>query len=374
MTFASDRISANQETLAKQRYDMQSKERIARTSRFSFDPDLVMQHVRDRIIGQSEALEEIENMLVTVKADFNSPNRPLSVTLMLGPTGVGKTETVRLIAEAIHGKPDAFCRIDMNTLAQEHYAAALTGAPPGYVGSKEGNTLFDEVAIQGSFSKPGIVLFDEIEKASTEVIRGLLNVLETGTLKLTAGTKVLDFKNCMIFMTSNVGAKDAQKRLKQMSKLPKAIQKLARMSKLDDSEITNKALHKKFDPEFLNRIERILHYQAVEADFAATLVDLEVEKLNQRLRKQSRTIQLTPSANAFLATGHDVRFGARGLGHRFRVLVEPKLAKFFLQHPKASRICINYDGKGIHVHAITTDDILDDVAVIQDDMSHNTKN
>ncbi len=351
MTFASDRISANQETLVKQRYEMQSKERIARTSRFSFDPDLVMQHVRDRIIGQSEALDEIENMLVTVKADFNSPNRPLSVTLMLGPTGVGKTETVRLIAEAIHGKPDAFCRIDMNTLAQEHYAAALTGAPPGYVGSKEGNTLFDEAAIQGSFSKPGIVLFDEIEKASTEVIRGLMNVLETGTLKLTAGTKVLDFKNCMIFMTSNVGAKDAQARLKQLAKLPKPLQKLARFSKLDDSEITNKALHKKFDPEFLNRIERILHYQAVEADFAATLVDLEVEKLNQRLRKQSRTIELTDKANAFLSTGHDVRFGARGLGRRFRVLVEPKLAKFFMQHPETSHITIDCDAQGINVRA-----------------------
>lgn len=365
MTFASDRISANQETLVKQRYEMQSKERIARTSRFSFDPDLVMQHVRDRIIGQSEALDEIENMLVTVKADFNSPNRPLSVTLMLGPTGVGKTETVRLIAEAIHGKPDAFCRIDMNTLAQEHYAAALTGAPPGYVGSKEGNTLFDEVAIQGSFSKPGIVLFDEIEKASTEVIRSLMNVLETGTLKLTAGTKVLDFKNCMIFMTSNVGAKDAQARLKQLVKLPKPLQKLARFSKLDDSEITNKALHKKFDPEFLNRIERILHYQAVEADFAGTLVDLEVEKLNHRLRKQSRTIELTATANAFLSTGHDVRFGARGLGRRFRVLVEPKLAKFFIQHPEASHIIIDCDAQGINVRAI------EHVKEVQDNTSHN---
>ncbi len=365
MTFASDRISANQETLVKQRYEMQSKERIARTSRFSFDPDLVMQHVRDRIIGQSEALDEIENMLVTVKADFNSPNRPLSVTLMLGPTGVGKTETVRLIAEAIHGKPDAFCRIDMNTLAQEHYAAALTGAPPGYVGSKEGNTLFDEPAIQGSFSKPGIVLFDEIEKASTEVIRGLMNVLETGTLKLTAGTKVLDFKNCMIFMTSNVGAKDAQTRLKQLAKLPKPLQKLARFSKLDDSEITNKALHKKFDPEFLNRIERILHYQAVEADFAGTLVDLEVEKLNHSLRKQSRTIELTATANAFLSTGHDVRFGARGLGRRFRVLVEPKLAKFFIQHPEASHIIIDCDAQGINVRAI------EHVKEVQDNTSHN---
>lgn len=374
MTFASDRISANQETLAKQRYDMQSKKRIARTSRFSFDPDLVMQHVRDRIIGQSEALDEIENMLVTVKADFNSPNRPLSVTLMLGPTGVGKTETVRLIAEALHGKPDAFCRIDMNTLAQEHYAAALTGAPPGYVGSKEGNTLFDEAAIQGSFSKPGIVLFDEIEKASTEVIRGLLNVLETGTLKLTAGTKVLDFKNCMIFMTSNVGAKDAQARLKQLAKLPKPLQKLARLGKLDDAEITNKALHKKFDPEFLNRIERILHYQAVEADFAATLVDLEVEKLNQRLRKQSRTIELSSSANAFLSTGHDVRFGARGLGRRFRVLVEPKLAKFFMQHPEVSQIKVDYDSQRITVHAIEVEQLSENTDLITDATEDNTKN
>jgi ATP-dependent Clp protease ATP-binding subunit ClpA len=258
-------------------------------------------------------------------------------------------------------------------MAQEHYAAALTGAPPGYVGSKEGNTLFDEAAIQGSFSKPGIVLFDEIEKASTEVIRGLLNVLETGTLKLTAGTKVLDFKNCMIFMTSNVGAKDAQARLKQLAKLPKTLQKLARLGKLDDTEITNKALHKKFDPEFLNRIERILHYQAVEADFAATLVDLEVEKLNQRLRKQSRTIELSSSATAFLSTGHDVRFGARGLGRRFRVLVEPKLAKFFMQHPEASQIQVDYDSQGITVHVIEIEKHSEITELIIDAADNNTK-
>ncbi|MGE8537946.1 MAG: AAA family ATPase [Acinetobacter sp.] len=355
MTFASERMTANQDTLAKQRYEMQSKQRIARTSRFSFDPDAVMQHVRSRIIGQSAALDEIENMLVTVKADFNAPHRPLSVTLMLGPTGVGKTETVRLIAEAIHGKADAFCRIDMNTLAQEHYAAALTGAPPGYVGSKEGNTLFDEALIQGSFSKPGIVLFDEIEKASTEVIRGLLNVLETGTLKLTAGTKVLDFKNCMIFMTSNVGAKDAQARLKTIAKLPKPLQNLARLTKLDDSEITARALHKKFDPEFLNRIERILHYAAVESDFAATLVDLELSKLNQRLHKQSRVLELSPAARSLLSSGHDVRFGARGLGRRFRTLLEPKLAKFFLQHPDASQILVDCDSTGLIIRAIEND-------------------
>ena len=371
MTFASDRINANQETLAKQRYDMQSKERIARTSRFSFDPDVVMQHVRDHIIGQNAALEEIENMLITVKADFNSPHHPLAVTLMLGPTGVGKTETVRLIAEAIHGKPDAFCRIDMNTLAQEHYAAALTGAPPGYVGSKEGNTLFDEAHIQGSFSKPGIVLFDEIEKASTEVIRGLLNVLDTGTLKLTAGTKTLDFKNCLIFMTSNIGAKQAQARLKLLAKLPKPLQKLAQFTKLDDAKITECALHKKFDPEFLNRIERILHYQAVPSEFVSTLVHLEIEKLNQRLRKQNRTVTLTETTIHFLSTKHDIRFGARGLGRRFRVTLEPRLAKFFIQHPEASHIVIDYDTTDFVIAQKAPDETQIDMTSAMDDSTQN---
>ena len=141
------------------------KQTVLGQPRFHFELQKVMQYLHDRIIGQEAALNEIEKMLHVVKADFSAPDRPLSVTLMLGPTGVGKTETVRLIAEAIYGRPDAFCRIDMNTLAQEHYAAAITGAPPGYVGSKEGHSLFDETAIAGSHTRPGIVLFDELEKA-----------------------------------------------------------------------------------------------------------------------------------------------------------------------------------------------------------------
>src|SRR5690606_3137853 len=136
------------------------KDKLIGKPRFHFEPKQVMQLLHDRIIGQNAALQEIEKMLHVVKADFSSPERPLSVTLMLGPTGVGKTETVRLISEAIYARPDAFCRIDMNTLAQEHYAAAITGAPPGYVGSKEGHSLFDETAIAGSHTRPGIVLFD----------------------------------------------------------------------------------------------------------------------------------------------------------------------------------------------------------------------
>ena len=351
MTFASDRMAHHQEVIAKQQHETNQRFQAARTSRFKFEPQEIMALLRERIVGQDKALIEIENMLNVVKADFNNPDRPLAVTLMLGPTGVGKTETVRLISEAVYGRPDAFCRIDMNTLAQEHYAAALTGAPPGYVGSKEGNTLFDVEAIQGSFSKPGIVLFDEIEKASTEVIRGLLNVLETGTLKLTAGTKTIDFKNCMIFMTSNVGAKESQARLRQLLKLPKPVRTLAHKFKLDDVEITQRALNQKFDPEFLNRIDRILHYSRVEDNLVPRLIQIELEKLNDRLSKQGRQLMLDDQAIALLSTGHDVRFGARGLGRKFRTLVEPVLAGYLMQNPLAQQLLMTEVNKKLVVHS-----------------------
>ena len=275
-----------------------------------------MQLLRERIIGQDAALNEIEKMLHVVKADFSSPDRSLSVTLMLAPTGVGKTETVRLIAEAIYGRPDAFCRIDMNTLAQEHYAAALTGAPPGYVGSKEGHSLFDE-----------------LEKASNEVIRGLMNVLDTGRLTLTAGTKTIDFRNCMIFMTSNVGAQAAQQYLDKLSYLPEKMQALC-LKRVPTQRIIEKVMQRKFDPEFLNRIDRSLHYQAVQSDALPRLVEIELDKLNKRLQHQQRSVHLSASAKAYFYQDHDIRYGARHLGRKMRTELEPILALYFLNQPE----------------------------------------
>lgn len=317
------------------------KKRLIGQSRFHFDPQQVMQLLRQRIMGQDAALYEIENMLNVVKADFSSPNRPLSVTLMLGPTGVGKTETVRLIAEAIYGRADAFCRIDMNTLAQEHYAAAITGAPPGYVGSKEGHSLFDEIAIAGSHTRPGIVLFDELEKASTDVIRGLMNILDNGKLTLTSGTKQIDFSNCMIFMTSNVGAHAAQQYLDKLNFLPKKIQDLC-LKRVPTKSIIEKVMFRKFDPEFLNRIDRTLHYAAVQEDVLPQLVEIELAKLNQRLQHQKRTVHLTDIAKAHFYQDHDIRFGARHLARKIRTELEPVLALYFLQNPTASKIEIDY--------------------------------
>ncbi|MHB1419947.1 MAG: AAA family ATPase [Bacillota bacterium] len=156
-------------------------------TRFQIDIEQVMKHLRNKIFGQSAALTAIEDMLKIVKADVGEPDTPLYIAMFLGPTGVGKTETIKILAEAIHGSHEALCRVDMNTLALDHYAAALTGAPPGYVGSKEGATILDKEKIEGSFSKPGIILFDEIEKASPQVIQTLLNIFDNGIMNMASG-------------------------------------------------------------------------------------------------------------------------------------------------------------------------------------------
>ena len=321
-------------------HSQSERDRLLGQPRFHFEPKLVMSRLRERIIGQDAALIEIEKMLNVVKADFSSPDRPLAVTLMLGPTGVGKTETVRLIAEAIYGRSDAFCRIDMNTLAQEHYAAALTGAPPGYVGSKEGHSLFDETAINGSHTRPGIMLFDELEKASPEVIRGLMNVLDTGMLTLTAGTKTINFRNCMIFMTSNVGAQAAQQYLEKIGFLPEKMQQLC-LNKVPTKRIIEKVMQRKFDPEFINRIDRVLHYQAVGESALPRLVDIELEKLNMRLQHQKRQICMTDAAKAHFYQAHDIRYGARHLGRKMRTELEPLLAQHFLNQPEKMFVTVD---------------------------------
>ncbi|UNU73995.1 AAA family ATPase [Moraxella nasovis] len=358
MTFMSDRLAQNQaeneEKRQKANHQTPAKSEKAeqaithaKYARFAFDVNEIMAKLSATIVGQGDALQQIEQMLTVVKADFNPKDKPLSVTLMLGPTGVGKTETVRIISEAIYGNANAFCRIDMNTLAQEHYSAALTGAPPGYVGSKEGNTLFNLEAIAGSFSKPGIVLFDEIEKASNEVIRALLNVLDTGKLTLTSGTKAIDFSNCMIFMTSNVGARASQIRLEQLNKLPATLQSLAGRLKLDETTLVQKALERKFDPEFINRIERILAYQKINDDQIPKLIDIELDKLNARLSKKDHHVQLTNDAVNYLADGYDVRYGARGLGRKIRTELEPLLASWYLAHPDDGTVIVDACADGL---------------------------
>lgn len=350
MPFINDKLAANQEQVDRAKYEKQ----ISRKSRFHFEPKQVMELLRARIVGQESVLASMEDMLFHVKADFGVDKRPLSVNFLLGPTGVGKTETVRMLAEGILGGANKLCRIDMNTLAQEHYAAALTGAPPGYVGSKEGHTLFDAETIAGSFSVPGIVLFDEIEKASTEVIRALLNVLDTGRLVLSAGTKEIDFSNAMIFMTSNVGATELRAYRESLRSGWRSWLGLGFGQRPKrENDILKRALQKHFDPEFLNRIDRMLSFDYLNEKWLDKILDVELEKLNTRLRRKNANLSLSKSAREKLYSYYDEEYGARNLSQQLRVKLEPLLARAMLEELEADHFEATYTSSGGFIIAAT---------------------
>ena len=326
------------ETLAEG--DVLSAHRAATSgieSRFRFDVDLIADHLHREIIGQPHAVESIVDMLRIVRADIADPRRPLYTSLLLGPTGVGKTEMVRVLARSIHGDADALCRVDMNTLSQEHYAAAISGAPPGYVGSKEGRTILDQSKIEGSTGKPGIVLFDELEKASPEVVLSLLNIFDNGILTTASGERTYSFRNTLVFMTSNLGAEQLRREVETQGKawrrfLPGA----AKTHRQRAETIAQKALLEKFPPEFVNRIDHVEVFDWINRADVTTLIGLELEKLNRRLSKHGCRVELAPDLRDHIGKeGFDRQFGARSLRRAVRRFVEIPIARHLLTLPAA---------------------------------------
>lgn len=306
----------------------------AGNSRFTFDLSHIESELRGAIVGQDDTIDEILELLTVVRADIGDPRRPLVSVLLAGPTGVGKTETVRTVARALYGDADAVCRIDMNTLAQEHYAASFTGAPPGYVGSKEGTTILDQDKIEGSRALPGIVLFDELEKASTEVALALLNVLDNGILTVASGERTYSFRNALIFMTTNLGARE----LMALSR-PRRLPRLRGGSDRDRARdlILNRLLAR-FPPEFVNRIDHVATLNPIRPQTMPLLVDVELDRVNRRLRKHNVKIVLEDAVRAFLShSGYDSLFGARGLRRAIRRHLEFPLAAYLLSDKGTSR-------------------------------------
>ncbi len=248
-----------------------------------------------------------------------------------------------MLAEAILGSADKLSRIDMNTLAQDHYSAAITGAPPGYVGSKENHTLFDFEKVTGSYGRPGLVLFDEVEKASQAVTRTLLNVMDAGVLRLAAGTTEVSFTNSMIFMTSNQGAGELEDyRRKFDSGWRKRLGK--KPSEIREKKILQGALRKRFEPEFLNRIDRLVFFEELDEGWVGQLLDAELANLNHRLSRSEVIVEVNRDAREFLIAGYNKQYGARDLSRRVRRYLEPPLARAILGDAEGRKFVAEMSG------------------------------
>ncbi|MBR2568942.1 MAG: ATP-dependent protease ATP-binding subunit ClpC [Paenibacillus sp.] len=279
--------------------------------------------LHERVIGQDEAVKAVSRAIRRARAGLKDPKRPMGSFIFLGPTGVGKTELARALAESMFGDENAVVRIDMSEYMEKHSTARLVGAPPGYVGYEEGGQLTEKVR-----RKPySVVLLDEIEKAHPEVFNILLQVLEDGRLTDSKG-RVVDFRNTLIILTSNVGA-EAIKRNKTLGFT--ASDDAGR----DYNNMKDKVmdeLKKSFRPEFLNRIDEIIVFHSLDEKHIGEIVTLMVDDLKKRLNEQGIAFALTDNAKAFLAKeGYDPAYGARPLRRAIQKHIEDRLSEELLK-------------------------------------------
>ena len=273
-------------------------------------------HMEDRLhhrlVGQDAAVTAVSHAVRRSRAGLGDPDRPVGVFLFLGPTGVGKTELARSLAEFLFDDERAMVRLDMSEYQEKHTVSRMIGAPPGYVGFEEGGQLTEAVR-----RRPySVVLFDEIEKAHPEVFNVLLQVMDDGRLTDGHG-RTVDFRNAILIMTSNVGS--------QWLLEPD----------LSDEEVdrrVDRAVRDQFRPEFLNRIDEIVHFHSLDRKALERIVDLQVEHLRRRLATKGIELDLDAEARAFLAqAGYDPVFGARPLKRSVQKHVQDGLAMAVLQ-------------------------------------------
>ena len=272
-----------------------------------------------RLIGQDEAVETVSDAIRRARSGLKDPKRPIGTFLFLGPTGVGKTELAKALAEFMFNDEDALIRIDMSEYMEKHNVARLVGAPPGYVGYEEGGQLTEAVR-----RKPySVVLFDEIEKAHPDVFNIMLQIFDDGRLTDSKG-RTIDFKNTLIIMTSNIGSDIIlENTLNSM------------MSQQDFEETKDKVmevLKSRFKPEFLNRIDETIFFKALNLQQLSAIVDIQMDYLRKLLADQEIEFTITDEAKEFLATrGFNPVYGARPLKRVIRQLVENPLSKLLLE-------------------------------------------
>ncbi len=270
-------------------------------------------HLHERVIGQEAAVQTVADAVVRARAGINDPQKPLGSFIFLGPTGVGKTELARALAEFLFDDENNMTRIDMSEYMERHAVSRLIGAPPGYIGYDEGGQLTEAVR-----RKPySVILFDEIEKAHDDVFNILLQVLDDGRLTDSHG-RVVDFKNTVIIMTSNIGSHHILENLQEEE---------SESSFKEMREMVMSVLKTRFRPEFLNRVDDIIVFHALKRDDLEKIVTIQLAFLEKRLAEKEIKLQLEPAAIAFIAeTGYDPAYGARPLKRALKNHLETPLA------------------------------------------------
>jgi ATP-dependent Clp protease ATP-binding subunit ClpC len=280
-----------------------------------------------RVIGQQEAIEIVSKAVRRARAGLKDPKRPIGSFVFLGPTGVGKTELAKALAEFMFGSEDALIKIDMSEFMERHNVSRLVGAPPGYVGFDEGGQLTEAVR-RKSYA---VVLLDEIEKAHPEVFNMLLQILEDGHLSDAKGRRV-DFRNCIIIMTSNLGARQLQTNsslgFRQQGDTD---EQRATASHDLMREKVDKELKQTFRPEFLNRIDATVVFRSLTVEEIRLIVDLMLARVRDRLKAQGMILEVTQAAkDHIIKIGYDVAYGARPLRRVIQNMVEDVLAEQLL--------------------------------------------
>ena len=283
--------------------------------------------IHERIVGQEEAVSAVAKAVRRARTGLKDPRRPVGSFIFLGPTGVGKTELARALAEFLFGDENALIRIDMSEYSERHTISRLVGSPPGYVGYEEGGQLTEAVR-RRPFS---VVLFDEIEKAHPEIFNVLLQILDDGRLTDAQG-RAVDFKNAVIIMTSNVGAPLLEKEVAigfkpahdQLTAMDSAYTRM--------KEHITEELRRTFRPEFLNRIDEVIIFRPLTGDQIKAIVDILIARVQRELRGQNMQLELTAAAKDLLAKeGFDPTFGARPLRRTIQRLIEDQLSDELLR-------------------------------------------
>ena len=290
--------------------------------------------LHERVVGQDEAVEKVTEAILRSRAGIANPNRPIGSFLFLGPTGVGKTELAKALAQALFDDEKNMVRIDMSEYMEKYSVSRLIGAPPGYVGYEEGGQLTEAVR-----RRPySVILFDEVEKAHPDVFNVLLQVLDDGRITDSQG-RTVDFKNTIIILTSNLGSQAILEGFDEDGNITEAAR--AQVEAM---------LRRQFRPEFLNRLDEIVFYKPLTKEEILRIVDLLMQDLNRRLADKQLTAVLTPGARRFIVDqGYDPVYGARPLKRFLQRRVETLIARRIIAGEIAPRseLIVDYDGQDL---------------------------